>query len=206
MYARSTTIRGSTAAIDAGIAFMREEAMPTVLEMPGCIGLSLLCDRDTGRCIATSAWQDEAAMRASEAQVHPLRQRLVGAFGGEPEVAEWEIAVLHREHAMHDSGAARLIWGQVEGTGMDRFVDAYKRTLMPRIEDLPGFCSLSLFVDRGNDRVVGTVTFDDREHLDRSREPARAMREEFTGSIGARVLEVAEMDVALAHLRVPETV
>src|SRR5215212_10109916 len=125
MYARSTTIRGLTAAIDAGISYMREEAMPAIQEMPGCIGLSMMVDRDTGRCIATSAWRDEESMRASAELVHPMRARMVAAFGGEPEVQEWEIAVLHRAHAIHDHGAARVTWAQVDSGGMDRFVDAY---------------------------------------------------------------------------------
>ena len=206
MYARSTTIRGSTAAIDAGISYMRQEAMPAIQEMPGSIGLSLLVDRDTGRCIATSAWRDEESMRASADLVHPMRERLVATFGGEPEVQEWEVAVLHREHAIRDHGAARLTWAQVPSGQLDRFLDAYRTTLMPLLQDLPNFCSLSLLADRAADRVVGTVTFHSRVALEASRDQARMMREEFTGAVGARVLDVAEMDVVLSHLRVPETV
>jgi hypothetical protein len=180
--------------------------MPAVQEMPGSIGLSLLVDRDTGRCIATSAWHDEESMRASEELVHPMRERLVASFGGEPEVQEWEIAVLHRGHALHDHGAARVTWAQVPGGEMDGFVEAYRTSLMPRIQELPNFRSLSLLADRAGNRVVGTVTFHSRVALEAARDRTRMMREEFTGSVGARVLEVAEMDVALAHLRVPESV
>jgi quinol monooxygenase YgiN len=204
MYARSTTIRGTTAAIDAGIAYMREEAMPAIREMPGCTGLSLLVDRDTGRCIATSAWEDEDSMRASAERVHPMRERLVASFGGEPEVHEWEIAVLHRTHALHDHGAARLTWAQVDDGRLDAFLEAYRANLMPRLQALPNFCSLSLLADRAAARVVGTVTFHSRVALEAARDQSRMMRQEFTGSVGARVLEVAEMDVALSHLRVPE--
>ncbi|SEP28710.1 hypothetical protein [Trujillonella endophytica] len=206
MYARSTTIRGTTAAIDAGIAYMREEAMPAIEQMSGSVGLSLLVDRDTGRCIATSAWQDEESMHASADLVHPMRERLVATFGGEPEVQEWEIAVLHREHPMRDHGAARVTWVQVPSGEMDRFLDAYRTSLMPLLQELPNFRSLSLLADRATDRVVGTVTFHSRVALEAARDRTRMMREEFTGSVGARVLDVAEMDVALAHLRVPELV
>jgi quinol monooxygenase YgiN len=206
MYARSTTIRGTTAALDAGIAYLREEAMPAMQGMPGCIGLSLMVDRDTGRSIATSAWADEDAMHASAERVHPMRDRLVASFGGEPEVQEWEIAVLHRAHLLHDHGAARLTWAHVGDGRMDAFLDAYRADLMPRLEELPNFCSLSLLADRSTDRVVGTVTFHSRVALEAARDRSRMMRQEFTGSVGARVLEVAEMDVALSHLRVPELV
>jgi quinol monooxygenase YgiN len=206
MYARSTTIHGSTAAIDSGIGYMQEEAMPAVQAMPGCTGLSLLVDRDTGLCIATSAWTDEESMRASADAIHPMRERLVASFGGEPEVQEWEIAVLHREHAMHDSGAARVIWGQVDSGQMDSFLEAWKTDLMPHLQELPGFCSLSMLCDRRGERVVGTVTFHGREEMLASREQGRMLRDRFTGRMRGHITDMAEMDVALAHLRVPETV
>src|SRR3712207_7697621 len=36
--------------------------------------------------------------RSSAERVQPMRMQMVGMFGGEPEVQEWEIAVLHRAH------------------------------------------------------------------------------------------------------------
>ena len=206
MYARSTTIRGLTGAVDAGIAYLREEALPAVREMPGNVGLSLLVDRDTGRSIATSAWETEEAMHASAPLVHPMRDRLVAAFGAELEVHEWEIAVVHRAHAMHDRGAARVTWVGVDGGQMDRFLDAYRAVLLPRLEELPNFCSLSLLADRAHDRAVSTVTFHSRVALEAVRDRARMMRDEFTPGVGARVLDVAETDVVLSSLRVPELV
>ena len=64
MYARSTTIQTEPAAIDAGIAFARDEVIPSVRAVDGCVGISLLVDRQSGRCIFTSAWETEEALRA----------------------------------------------------------------------------------------------------------------------------------------------
>ena len=50
--------------------------MPALLAVEGCRGLSLLVDRSTGRCIATTSWDDEQLMRLSEDQVRPLRDRV----------------------------------------------------------------------------------------------------------------------------------
>src|SRR4029077_19333814 len=73
VYARSTTIQAQPSSIDAGIAHVRDEVMPALPGMAGCIGLSLLVDRQSGRCIVTSAWETEDAMRDSEEQVRPIR-------------------------------------------------------------------------------------------------------------------------------------
>ena len=64
MYARSTTVQAKRESIDAGIAHIRDEVLPALQRMDGCVGLSLLVDRDSGRCIATSSWESKAAMRA----------------------------------------------------------------------------------------------------------------------------------------------
>ncbi|MGY1794530.1 antibiotic biosynthesis monooxygenase [Geodermatophilus sp. SYSU D00525] len=206
MYARTTTIRGNPERVDAGITYTRNEVLPVIRHVDGFVGLSMLVDRDAGRCIVTSAWEDERAMRSSAAQVRPMRVQLVGVFGGEPEVREWQIAVLHRAHETHDGAWARLTWTRGDLAGIDRALEVYRSTTMPRIEQMPGFCSLSLLVDHDSDLAVGTVTFDDRDALEASREQARSLREESVRAMGREVVDVAEMELVLAHLRVPETV
>ncbi|MEX5720776.1 antibiotic biosynthesis monooxygenase [Geodermatophilus maliterrae] len=208
MYARSTTIRGNPGSLDDAIAYMRDEVWPAVQDMDGCIGLSMMCDRETGRCIATSAWEDRQAMQASAERVAPMRRHLMDRFGAgdDLEVQEWEIAVLHREHPAGDGACARITWSRGDPGKADQVLDMYRTSLMPRIQEMPGFCSLSLLIDRDDGRAVGTVVFDGRAHLEESREQARTLREEGVKIMGIDILDVAEMDLVLAHLRVPETV
>ena len=100
VYARSTTIQAQPSSIDAGVAQIRDAVMPRLQEVDGCVGLSLLADQQTGRCIVTTAWETEEAMRASAEQIQPIRDQVAQAFGGtgSPTIEEWEIAVLHRDH------------------------------------------------------------------------------------------------------------
>ena len=206
MYARSTTTRGNPQMIDDAIAYLRDEVMPAITAMDGCIGLSMMCDRDSGRCIATSAWENEEAMHNSESGIHDMRMRYAQMMGSEPEVQEWEIAVLHRKHNAPEGAACRVIWGQGDPANAERMLDTFRMGLLPRLEEFPGFCSVSLLVDRASGRSTSAVVYESRDAMQRATEMGRALREEFNQQMGGEITEVAEFDLAFAHLRVPETV
>lgn len=72
--------------------------MPALKEIDGWLGLSLLVDRQSGTCIATSSWETVEAMRGSAERVAPIRDRAALMFDGSARVEEWDIALLHRDH------------------------------------------------------------------------------------------------------------
>jgi quinol monooxygenase YgiN len=209
MHARSTTFRGDPSAIDTGIAHVRDDVLPAVSQLEGCVGLSMLVDRSTGRCIVTTSWADAEAMQASAEAIGGIRDRLARTLEGavdEAEVAEWEVGVLHRSLGTPSRAACRVIYTKAPLDAADRIIDAFRTTIVPRVDDLAGFCSISLFVNRENGRCVISTVYEDRQTMNRAKGQAQAMREEFTLHMGMHITEVAEFEVALAQLRVPETV
>ncbi|OBF85516.1 hypothetical protein A5791_23110 [Mycobacterium sp. 852002-51163_SCH5372311] len=206
MYARSTTIQAQTSSIDAGIAHVRDEVMPALLGMPGCVGISLLVDRRAGRCIATSAWDSDDAMRASGETVAPIRDRAAEMFGGAANVEQWEIAALHRDHRAPDGAGVRATWVRVAPDQMDQGIEYYKSSVLPQLESLDGFCSASLLVDRASGRAVSSATFDSLEAMERNRDRATELKNSSMQEAGAEELDESEFELALAHLRVPELV
>ena len=93
MYARSTTVRGKPQAMDKGIAYVRDQVMPAVRQMDGWIGLSMLTERDSGRCITTTSWADADAMHRSAEGVVAMRQRVAEILGGPADVHE--LSLIH---------------------------------------------------------------------------------------------------------------
>ena len=85
-------------------------------------------------------------------------------------------------------------------------VEAFRTDTLPQVEQLPGFCSASLLVDRTTGRSALAVVYDSAEALAESREAATGLRSEAVQGTPTELLDVAEFDVVLAHLRVPETV
>jgi heme-degrading monooxygenase HmoA len=209
MYARSTTFRGDPNAIDDGIAYTRDKVLPAVQQMDGCIGLSMLVDRHTGRCIVTTSWDDIEAMHRSAEAIRSIREtaiQTVHGVAGETEVAEWEVAVVHRLREAPDRAACRVILTKGPLGETDRIIDGFREKIVPRVDDLVGFCSISLLANRETGRCAIATVYEDRQTMSRAKGQAQAMREEFTEHMGMHITEVAEFDVALAHLRVPETV
>ena len=205
MYARTTTVRGDPRAVDEGTGYVRDTVWPALAGMSGCVGMSMLADRDEGRCIITSAWATDEALRASAEIMRDVRRRAAEALRAEEvDVGEWSIAALHRVHTAGPDACARVLWAEVGPDLMDGMVDAFRMSLLPQLEELPGFCSVSLMTDRPMGRASLSVTYQDRDSLVRSRAPGADLREEFAAPMGARITEVAEFDLVLAHLRVPE--
>ncbi|MGY1601749.1 hypothetical protein [Geodermatophilus sp. SYSU D00815] len=192
--------------MDDEIAYVRDEVMPALQGMSGCVGVSMLCDREGGRCIITSAWADETAMHATEQAVVDYRRRAAEVMGGDYETQAWEIAVMHRLHEAPEGACTRVIWGQRSPEQMDSDLEDFRMVMLPRMEELPGFCSVSLMLDRGTGRTVTSVTYASREKMREADAMAEAMREEFARAVSMEITGMAEMELVLHHLRVPETV
>jgi heme-degrading monooxygenase HmoA len=198
VYARSTTFHGRPDNIDAGIRFIQSEAAPMLDTIDGCRGLSMLVDHDTGHCIATSSWESEAAMRASDEQLRPIRDRGRDILGGSMQVDEWEIAIMHRTH---HGECCRVSWLQGD---LDTMTETVRVGILPELEQTPGFCSASLLVNRSTGLCCATTAWETREAMEASRPSADNMRTRTAREAGGEILDVHEFELAYAHLHVPE--
>jgi quinol monooxygenase YgiN len=205
MFVRTTEVRGDPAKIDDAMRMVRDEIYPAVTDMDGCVGMSMLVDRETGRCIATTSWESEEAMQATADTVRPMRDRAEEALGstGGSEVHQWEVAVVHRDHAAPDGACARLTWLSGDQNMVDHAIDLYRMVVLPQLRDMEGFCSASLMVDREAGRIVGTAAFETRENLEATRSAAASIRTGVVRELGATA-DAEEMEIAFAHLHVPE--
>jgi len=210
MFARSTWIQARVPSLDAGVDMIRNDVLPAVQAMDGCIGLSMMADRKSGRCIVTSAWESKDAMHASDSAVAHLRERAGKLLGGEPYVEEWEIAALHRHHHSHQGACARVVWmhGMPPATAekIEQSRDFFKMVMLPTLEQTEGFCSASLFLDPATMRTVSSVVWDSRAAMEASRDSAAKLKESARTQLAVDILDVAEFDLLIAHLRAPEMV
>jgi quinol monooxygenase YgiN len=204
VYARSTTVRAQHDSMDRGIAYVGDEVLPAVMTMEGCLGLSMLVDRDSGECVITTSWDSQKAMHATAELGRPFRDRAVEVLSGAAAVQEWETAVMHRRAVSRPGSPARSNWMAMDPDGMDRSIEGYRLTVLPRLEEIGGLCSASLMVDRATGMSVSTVVFDSDSALKESRSTGDTLRKSLTLELGAKLLDVHEYELALAHLHLPE--
>ncbi len=197
MYARSITFHGRPERIGAGIAYVEKEAAPALDEIAGCRGVSMLVDRGSGQCIATSSWDSEAAMTASNEQLRPIRERGREILGGSMQIDEWEIAVMHRTQ---HGGCCRVSWLQGD---LDVMVETFRVAILPQLGQTSGFCSASLLLDRSAGIACVTSAWETRGAMQASRDAANDMRNRAASEANGEVIDVHEFELAYAHLHVP---
>jgi hypothetical protein len=204
VYAKSVTYQARPETIDEGVAYVRDEAMPALTAMDGWTGLSMICDRESGRCIITSAWSTKEGRDASDQLMMAKRERGAEIFGAKPSVDVWDIAVVHRRAASREGACVGCTWLSMDTAGITHAIDTYRMALLPALEEIDGFCSASLMVDPATGRAVSSVTYASRDALVASRSAAEGLRTRTADDIGATVTDVGEFELALAHLHVRE--
>ena len=95
MHPRVNTLQMDPQRIDDAIRQLEEQDIPRFREIDGFRGFTVLGDRSSGKVIATSYWDSEEQMRASEDAVKEARQRAADTGGAseEPQVERYEVAL-----------------------------------------------------------------------------------------------------------------
>ena len=206
MYARSTTFQARPASVDSGISYFRDEVMSPLQTMRGCVGVSMIADRRSSRCIATTAWRSLGEMHASVAAIRPMRERVAKILGGFAEVEEWDIAAVHREHHCDEGSCMRVTWLRVDSGQEAHVADVFRFASLPAMQHRRGFCGASLLMHREWGRAVVSVSYRDQEAMAGDHGLVGMLPSDGTSAAGVSMIDVREFDVVIAHLHVPELV
>ncbi|WP_175409860.1 hypothetical protein [Streptomyces sp. TRM64462] len=74
MYARLTTYEGTPVPADRNVAATNQAALDQARQIPGFQGVYYLIDRERGKALTLTLWEDEEAMRASEERADAIRR------------------------------------------------------------------------------------------------------------------------------------
>jgi len=98
MFVRMTTLSFHKEKADEGIRIFEESVVPAARAQKGFRGASLFADREAGRCVVLTFWDDEASAKANEANLYYQEQlvKFMPLFASAPVRDIYEVIIESR--------------------------------------------------------------------------------------------------------------
>jgi heme-degrading monooxygenase HmoA len=187
MFTRTVTFSGVDD-IDAGLAYVRDEALPQLAQQKGFRGLTASVDRANGVFGVLSMWETEADREASESPMGKARTEAQKIAGGEFAVERFEELLVDIVRPPEVGNALLLRRVSMAPSTIDENLVYFREQILPEIKSHPGFCGLRNMVNRQTGvGLVGTVWTD------------AAARDAAQAAVPARVERAAARDVTLGE-------
>ncbi|BFV57510.1 hypothetical protein KCMC57_up26140 [Kitasatospora sp. CMC57] len=198
MYVRSIYMTGDPAKLDGVAEALRTEGQELLAAQPGYRGMGLYVDRELGKILIGSWWEDEATRQASYENLGKQRAGMMAPFAQTMTVDNWEAAVVRRADTLGPGAGFRLVRMDVEPAGIDLLVDTFRNTSLPTLQKIPGLAGFSLIVDRDRGRAAVGSLYTDRAALTASRSAVAAVRGEATAKARLSTSSLEEFEVLVA--------
>ncbi|MEU3774801.1 antibiotic biosynthesis monooxygenase [Streptomyces sp. NPDC032472] len=198
MYVRSIYATGDPAELDGVAEALRTEGRELLTAQPGFRGMGLFVDRELGKLLVGSWWDDEASRQASYEALSTRRTEMLASFAQTMTVDNWEAPVARRAEDLGPGAGFRLVRMDVEPSGIDLLVETFRNTALPRLQQVPGLAGISLLIDRARGRAAVGALYTDRDALAASRGAVAAVRGATTGKATAHTTSLEEFDVLVA--------
>jgi heme-degrading monooxygenase HmoA len=165
MHTRLLSFTGATN-IDAGVDYLRDEALPILNAQKGYRGVTASADRDNAVFSILSLWDTEADRAASDSALGKARDEALKIVGGTMSVENLEevASVITKPPVVGCSLFVSRV--SMDPANVDQNIEFFNNEVLPQIKAAPGFCSLRNMADRKAGRAVVGVVFEDRASLD----------------------------------------
>ncbi|ORT59788.1 antibiotic biosynthesis monooxygenase [Streptomyces sp. CB03238] len=203
MFVRTTYATGDPAKLDQAVQALTGEGREQLAKEPGYRGAGLFVDREVGKLLTGTWWEDEEALRASADRMGELRARVLSGFAATMTVDNWEAAVVSRPESVGEGARFRLTRLEFAPTDADALIDTFENGVLPKLQTMRGFLGGTLFLDRAAGRGTVGAIYADRDSLAASRGPVAALRGEAASKARTTVRSVEEFEVVMIDVRPP---
>ncbi|MFE5301384.1 antibiotic biosynthesis monooxygenase [Streptomyces sp. NPDC056632] len=198
MYVRTIYATGDPEHLDEVAEALRTEGLELLKAQSGFRGMGLFVDRELGKLLVGSWWEDEASRQASDEGLRERRAAMLAPFAVTTAVDNWEAAVARRREDVGPGGGFRWVRMDVDPADIDVLATSFRETALPKAETMPGFKGVSLLVDRDRGRAAVGVLYTDRATLAASRGPAAPIRGASTAKARVTTRSLEEFDAVVA--------
>jgi hypothetical protein len=167
MYTRLLTFTGATG-IDAGVKYLREEALPVLEAQHGFRGVSASADRAESLMTILSLWETEADRSASDSALGKAREDALKLVGGALEIENFEEVVQLMTKPPVAGCFLNVVRVRMEQKSLEDNIAWFKESIVPTITSQQGFCALRNMVDRQSGRALTGSVFEDKASAEAS--------------------------------------
>ena len=167
MYTRLLTFTGATG-FDAGVDYLREEALPILDAQHGFRGVSASADRAGNLMTILSLWETEEDLSASDSALGKAREEALKIVGGALEIENFEEVVQEITKPVVPGSVLNVVRVRMEPAAIEDNIAWFKQSIVPTITSQQGFCALRNMVDRQTGRALSGSVFEDKESADAS--------------------------------------
>jgi hypothetical protein len=199
MQTRLLTFTGATD-IDAGVKYLREEALPILEQQRGFRGVSASADRSSGIMHILSLWDSEADRSASDSALGKARDEALKLIGGSLEIENFEQTVQAVTKPPAPGCILNVVRVKMDPARIDDNLAWFKDQIVPLISAQAGFCALRNMVDRKTGQAISGSIFEDKQSADASMAgiPERRSAAE---ERGVTFVETGQREILLAEVR-----
>jgi heme-degrading monooxygenase HmoA len=161
MHVRITTISGAKN-IDAGLGFIKTDAVPHLQQQKGYRGITVSGNRAESTVSILTQWETQADLDASESAVEKVRGEAVDVIGGTMAVERYEQLLTVVNTPPHVGAKLHIREISMSPSKIDENLEFFKQVIVPELSGAEGFLALRNLMDRatGNGRV-GTLWADE---------------------------------------------
>ena len=201
MFARVTRATIPADKLDQGVATYQQTILPSLASQAGFLGGILLIDRNSGSGRTISFWNDEAALRDSDAISAEIRARASRESGAQIREPETYEVVFHERLAPPRPNVFVRIneaHGSIEHT--DDLVDFGRTQVLQALKAQPGWLAMQLMTNRENGRSLIMSVWDSAASREGSDTALRVLREQGAMTMGASSVEVSLYEAVVVQV------
>jgi heme-degrading monooxygenase HmoA len=206
MLVRGTRLKMPVDRIDAMITHFKERTVSEAKKLAGNCGAVLLVDRGSGMGWGLTYWEDEAALKASEAAGTSLRVQATEASGATvEEVERLELAVQERAAPARAGTFVRMNDIKGDPARIEEAIRFSRDQALPVVRGLKGFRAYIFAVNRQTGRGIVSTVWETLDDLKASESAVAPLRAEAQKSSGASTVKVEIFESAYADIFQPVT-
>lgn len=186
MFARFTTVRGDPQKIDTVTEYVDGPAREAVQATEGNRGFAVAADREAGRVVGLSFWNNLESLNNSEPRLAKTREEAASALGGQASFERYEVAVGFRHTIPERGAAARVIRFEVSPARVDEVISLMREEAVPRTKGAAGLCSFLQMINRETGAGMVITAWENPDAAHAFAPTAEQLRARASDRVGAR--------------------